>query len=192
MPDQDAVSEDTERTPSFPITDTVYDCDGTPEAFLTRAPPQVRKQFQFWTSSNPNEPHIASPSPSPRTGMNTEDFVMFRRGKESNNPHEKERTPIATSKHFLRGESDTRSRGVREVKEMGNRDAKEKNRERRLEERRVDEGDKTVRNGTVNRWVRFLDVALTVPSDESDDELDFCKPHKNTNSNHESKQQYCH
>lgn len=27
-----------------------------------------------------------------------------------------------------------------------------------------------------NRWVRFLDVGITCPSDVSDDELDFCKP----------------
>lgn len=124
--------------------------------------------------------------------MNTEDFVMFRRGKESNNTNEKPDTPVAKSRHISRGESDTRNRGVQEVKDMANRGEKEKSRERGLEERGVDEGDLTVRNGTVNRWVRFLDVALTVPSDESDDELNFCKPKRNTNTNYESKQRYCH
>jgi hypothetical protein len=27
-----------------------------------------------------------------------------------------------------------------------------------------------------NKWVKFMDFALTCPSDESDDELAFCKP----------------
>jgi len=126
--------------------------------------------------------------------MNTEDFVIFRRGKESNNTIEKPRPPVATSTNSLRGGSDTRSKGMREVKDTGNRGAKKKKSERRSEERGLDEGDRTVRIGTVNRWVRFLDVALTVPSDESDDELNFCKPNKNTKTktNQESKQRYCH
>jgi hypothetical protein len=40
--------------------------------------------------------------------------------------------------------------------------------------------------GQGNKWVKFLDVALTCPSDESDDELTFCKPSwtKKTDTKH--------
>lgn len=30
--------------------------------------------------------------------------------------------------------------------------------------------------GKPNKWVRFLDVGISCPSDESEDELAFCKP----------------
>ena len=36
-------------------------------------------------------------------------------------------------------------------------------------------------SGEGNKWVMFLDVALTCPSDESDDELAFCKPAARSN-----------
>ena len=32
------------------------------------------------------------------------------------------------------------------------------------------------RNGKPHNWVRFLDMGISCPSDESDDELAFCKP----------------
>ena len=34
----------------------------------------------------------------------------------------------------------------------------------------------SAKNKKGGKWVRFLDVAISCPSDESDDELAFCKP----------------
>jgi hypothetical protein len=104
---------------------------------------------------------------------------MYRRGKETNSTIEKPRVPVPKSKDLSRTETAARKRDVGQGRCFKNRDAEDKYQERYAEDRSVGGGERGTRRGTGNRWVRFLDVALTVPSDESDDELDFCKPNKN-------------
>jgi hypothetical protein len=95
-------------------------------------------------------------SPSPSTDIITSDFVMLRRRK----------TPLANfdEPDFLQHSSQEISEEKAEVKGR----AKGKRTKRKP---KVLNG-----SGQGNKWVKFLDVALECPSDESDDELSFCKP----------------
>jgi hypothetical protein len=115
---------------------------------------------------------------------------MYRRGKETNSTIKEPRIPVPKSKDISRTETAAGKRDVRQERCFTNRDAEDEDQERYPEDRSVGEGERGARRGTGNRWVRFLDVALTVPSDESDDELDFCKPNKPTKTNNQSKQRH--
>lgn len=100
--------------------------------------------------------------------MRMEDFVMLRRKREvftDDDPLEPAPQPPAQP-----GGTKTRSGGVRAKKkvlpmetEMG---------DVRVEGVIAAGGKK---KGSGEKWVRFLDVAITCPSDESD-ELSICKP----------------
>jgi hypothetical protein len=129
--------------------------------------------------------------------MNTEDFVMFRRSKEDESMDDRHGTPVTESRDILRGyrSAQTGGRGDKGMEDVGGTDRNVKG--KGMGGGTVD-GDKgrgdtkmtEARKG--NRWVRFLDVALTVPSDESDDELNFCKPGRNTTTNKQSNRQQRH
>jgi hypothetical protein len=96
------------------------------------------------------EYRIDSPSPN---DTNLEDFVMFRRKAETN-PDESDICPLPPAQTQLVKEAQITRRETRSsIRKKG----KQKE----------------------SRWVRFLDVALTCPSDESDDELLFLPPPKN-------------
>lgn len=44
----------------------------------------------------------------------------------------------------------------------------------------------SLKNKKGRKWVRFLDVGISCPEDESDDELAFCKPEWTKKKKHES------
>ncbi len=123
------------------------------------APPAVRKPFAFWNSpSRAVEQPFYIVSPSPATEMRTEDFVMLRRTRgiimEDEEIDILEHRPDATQ------ENKDKKKGKKGLNKKTLVNAEEK---------------ETVKNkGT--KWVRFLDVGISCPSDESDDELVFCKP----------------
>jgi len=113
------------------------------------------------------KPNYAA-SPSPVTDMRTEDFVILRRkrgvltetggsdiiehrsieDKSTVNPKLSRPNPWTMPKKPVRKSAE----GNATKKDM----------------------DKGKAKG--NKWVRFLDVGISCPSDESDDELAFCKP----------------
>lgn len=132
-----------------------------------QSPPAVRKPFGFWKSpSREVEPfYIASPCPA--TSMNYEDFVMQRRKRD---------TPIEEGllEHHS---SDIKAGAGNEKAKLANIALKEDN------SNSEDKGRKRVGN----KWIRFLDVGISCPSDESDDELAFCKPSqtKETSKHHD-------
>jgi len=107
-------------------------------------PGLVSKSLHFTDKgSNTLQRFLESPSPS---DMNFDDFVMLRRKRETN-PDESDIHPLPRAEP---------AKPVTKTTKMTTRSAirgKGKQRE--------------------SRWVRFLDVALTCPSDESDDELLF-------------------
>ena len=144
--------------------------------------PEVPKPFQFWTASNRRNP-VTRSSP-PTTDMDTEDFVMFRRTKEGDKATERSGTPTSQSRDIVKGaRGQDRGRGKKGTEGRGaGRAVKSEARGSGTGVREVVRGGTATGATKENRWVRFLDVALTVPSDESDDELDFCKPGKNTNT----------
>jgi hypothetical protein len=117
---------------------------------------------------------------------------MYRRGKEANSTIEEPGVPVPKSKDISRTRTAVRKRDVEQERCFKNSDAGDEAQERYPEDRSFGEGERGTRRGTGNRWVRFLDVALTVPSDESDDELDFCKPNKTAKTNHQSTQRHQH
>lgn len=104
--------------------------------------------------------------------MNTEDFVILRHLKEDAKSLERPGTPIIKSRDILRG---ARNKSE-DYDDMEHSASDRINECKGLESRAGEKRGKKMEAGKGNRWVRFLDVALTVPSDESDDELDFCKP----------------
>jgi hypothetical protein len=130
------------------------------QAEIPAAPPAVRKPFIFWNSqSRAVEQPIYIASPSPATDMRTEDFVMLRR----------------TRGIFTEDEEDTdilehRLETTHEIK-----DEKKGTNKKRVKKKTI-----VVEKGSAKnkgeKWVRFLDVGISCASDESDDQLAFCKP----------------
>jgi hypothetical protein len=116
---------------------------------INREPPQVRRPLSLWKDlSGITEPVDVS-SPTPANELAIEDFVMRRPRKESysdNGDDMLRHNPSQTS--------------PRQVKSSGT--------------------DKSTSNEAVtnkgNKWVKFLDIGISCDSDESDDELAFCKP----------------
>jgi len=99
--------------------------------------------------------------------MRTEDFVMLRRKRE-----------IFTDEDDLEPappQLTTVRRGVKAKKCAGSRmrDRKMKGKDKAARGDQESEVDKK-KSGS-EKWVRFLDVAISCPSDESD-ELSICKP----------------
>jgi hypothetical protein len=88
--------------------------------------------------------------------MPTEDFVMLRRKREVFTDEDLDPMPHASA---TRGR--VRGRGRKSRKDGAAAE----------ESRRVG----VQRGGKGGKWVRFLDVGITCPSDESD-ELSICKP----------------
>ena len=118
--------------------------------------------------------------------MNTEDFVMLRRYKGDTSSNERPGTPLTKSRDNLTGHRGGRSRGVGH-RNLGGQErggsSVHRNTDTGIENKGMEDGEIEMGTRNGNRWVRFLDVAVTAPSDDSDDELDFCKPGANTNTN---------
>jgi len=175
-----------QKTPShFPDLNNSEEISQTTKAqdhSAKTSAPEVPKPFQFWTASNRRNP-VTRSSP-PTTDMDTEDFVMFRRTKEGDKATERSGTPTSQSRDIVKGaRGQNRGRGKKGTEGRGaGRAVKSEARGSGTGGREVARGRTATGATKENRWVRFLDVALTVPSDESDDELDFCKPGKNTNT----------
>jgi hypothetical protein len=89
--------------------------------------------------------------------MSTDDFV-FQRQKVS----------IATV------DRDIEQQKSREDLTKSQRRGKQKGKKGKNNRRTEVENERSTTEG--NKWVKFMDFALTCPSDESDDELAFCKP----------------
>jgi hypothetical protein len=149
-----------DANPSSQLSSTPF--KPNPSSYLTpsqpepaKAPPLIRKAANFFdTPSRPIEPlYIASPCPA--TDMPTEDFVMLRRKREVFADEDLEPLPQAVAR---RGRG--RGRGRKSRKDGAG-------------EERSDVGEP--KGGKGGKWVRFLDVGVTCPSDESD-ELSICKP----------------
>ena len=128
------------------------------QAEIPTAPPAVRKPFTFWNSpSRASEQPFYIASPSPATDMRTDDFVMFRRTRgiimedEEIDILEHRPEPTHETKDDKRGSD---KKAVKKTSVVETKTAKNKGK----------------------KWVRFLDVGISCPSDESDDELAFCKP----------------
>src|SRR5436305_9956354 len=95
-----------------------------------------------------NPAHLAPFSPSPSTDIGTEDFVVLRRKKGTKIEHEE---------HELLEHKPKTKKGAMKVKGTNGAGGRKK-------------GEK----GNKEKWVRFLDVGISCPSDESD-ELAFAK-----------------
>jgi hypothetical protein len=152
-------------TPFKSINPEDYITPSQSDGPANKDPPGVRKPVSFWKSpSRPTEPfYIASPSPA--TDMRTEDFVMHRRKREVFTDDDLEPVPHPVPS---RGKA-RRPRGKKEIQggEQGKGTEIEEEMEEIASDRRKKKG--------AGKWVRFLDVAITCPSDESD-ELSICKP----------------
>jgi len=137
------------------IKDYLTPSQGRPQDI--QSPPAVRKPFGFWKSPSREVGPFYIASPCPATSMNYEDFVMQRRKRE---------TPIEEGllEHHY---SEIKAGAVNQKAKSTNIASKEDN-----NTNSTDEGRKQIGN----KWVRFLDVGISCPSDESDDELAFCKP----------------
>jgi hypothetical protein len=128
------------------------------QAEIPTAPPAVRKPFTFWKSPSRAAEPFYTASPSPATDMRAEDFVMLRRTRGI--VEEDEETDIL--EHRLEPTREIRD----EKRGTDKKGAKKKT--------SVVEKESAKNKG--KKWVRFLDVGISCPSDESDDELAFCKP----------------
>ena len=126
------------------------------ESQYLQNPPEVRKQLGLWKSpSRAVEPfYIASPSPA--TNMNYEDFVIQRRHLE---------TPAEEGPDIL-------ELGISEAETI----TTERDGPMKAVTKKNSRWGSKGKSGRGNKWVRFLDVGISCPSDESDDELAFCKP----------------
>ena len=147
-------------TPSQPSRELLEVDYITPSrAEIPMAPPVVRKPFTFWNSpSRAVEQPFYIASPSPATDMRTDDFVMLRRTRGI--IMEDEETDIL--EHRLES-----TQGIKNKK--GGSDKKGVKKKTSVME-------KGSAKNKGKKWVRFLDVGISCPSDESDDELAFCKP----------------
>lgn len=85
-------------------------------------------------------------SPSPAADMRTDDFVMLRRKKGT----------LIDEIDILEHRPATSTESKEQKKNVTGRVGEKMNKGK--------------------KWVRFLDVGISCPSDESDDELAFCKP----------------
>jgi hypothetical protein len=122
---------------------------------INQEPPAVRKPFNFWNSPSRTVEPFYIASPSPPTDMRTEDFVMLRR-KRGN---------------FM----DDEDADILEHLDPPVTKGKAKSKETAASKKDPPEIRESAKNKG-KKWVRFLDVGISCLSDESDDELAFCKP----------------
>lgn len=119
-------------------------------------PLEEQTRFRFWRSPTKKGGACYVPSPTPATDMSTDDFV-FQRQKVSiatvNRDIEQEKSREDLNGNLQRG------------KQKGKKGKNSRRTEVKHETSVTEE----------NKWVKFMDFALTCPSDESDDELAFCK-----------------
>jgi hypothetical protein len=154
--------------PSTTRTSADYITPSQPEDQQTQGPPAVRKPFNFWNSrSEAVEPDYVA-SPSPTTDMRTEDFVMLRR-KRGVLTESEESDIIEHRRIEDKTEANPKS-------SQPNPWTKPKKGAKKPAEETATKKDTEKGKVKVNKWVRFLDVGISCPSDESDDELAFCKP----------------
>jgi len=156
---------------SNPIT-TEYITPSQPEDQQSQGPPGVRKTFGYWNSpSGAGEPIYAA-SPSPATDIRTEDFVMLRRKHDVFQGDEE----LDIIEHRPTQDKDT----AHQKPDKPNPWTKSKKLVNKLAEGTLmfKKGEGKQYKGKPNKWVRFLDVGISCPSDGSDDELAFCKPPK--------------
>ena len=144
---------------------------------INKGPPGIRRQVSFWNSpsSRSTQPiYIASPCPA--TDMRTEDFVMLRRKREISTD-EDDLEPARPQPIVRRGGKEKTRVGsrVKDRRTKGKEKAAQGDQGKELESgHQVVAAVEKKKSGS-GKWVRFLDVALTCPSDESD-ELSICKP----------------
>jgi hypothetical protein len=133
----------------------------------TEPPEPARKSISIW---QPLSPSASAVSPSPIIDMNTEDFVMLRRRKSplhSDDILDSLPPAATTSTPKPKGKATAKTKPKGATKGKGRGKSKPPT---------TTETTKPGERSTGNRWVRFLDVGLSCPSDESADELAFCKP----------------
>lgn len=155
--------------PSVNPNATDYHTPSQPDDQQSQGPPAVRKPFTYWNSPSRAVEPLYAASPSPATDMGTEDFVMLRRKRGVLTGDEEsdiiEHRPIedndtANLKHDKPNPWTKSKKGANKPPQRASTLKKD--------------GEKG--NGKPNKWVRFLDVGISCPSDESEDELAFCKP----------------
>jgi hypothetical protein len=123
----------------------------------TTTPSEQPTGFQFWRTPSRKGETIGFPSPSPNRPA--DDFIFQRRESNTKTAH-KDVEQDQSHNEVTAATSQKKGKG-KGSKEKSNRQSKVKEKE-------------SMSQG--NKWIKFMDFALTCPSDESDDELAFCKP----------------
>ena len=130
--------------------------------------PEQPNGFQFWRTPSRKSRTFGVPSPSP--DRTPDDFIFQRRE--------------AITKTVDRDIEQDQSHEVAAV--TNQKKVKPKGRKGKSKSNsKVKEEESTIQ-GT--KWVKFMDFALTCPSDESDDELAFCKPSRTKGTMKDSEQ----
>ena len=123
----------------------------------TATPPEQSTGFQFWRTPSRKGEKIGVPTPSPNRPA--DDFIFQRRESNTNTA---DRDIEQDQFHNEVAAVTNQKKGERKgSKEKSNRQSKVKEKE-------------STSQG--NKWIKFMDFELSCPSDESDDELAFCKP----------------
>jgi hypothetical protein len=138
-------------TPGPQVMSTDYITPSQPETHM-RTPPLVeRKPFQYWKSPSEVMVPFLSVSPSPAIDMIQEDFVMSRR----------KISDLIEDDNDIIEPPDTKPQGKKKGKTQIS--GKQSNKRGNKQTSMTKKGE--------SKWVRFLDVAVTCASGESDDEL---------------------